>query len=134
MPAADRFIELALAVMGSVAITLAIVVALQPRPEPPQRIVMIDPARAVLGFINDGRRDLPKEAYAEELKDFQDALEAEIERLSVEHGLIVVNSASVLGGAEDVTPQILRRVNRLREERGELPPAPAPQAAEGLRP
>jgi len=105
--------------MISVAVTLGIVLVTQPAPPAPQRIVMIDPARAVLGFINDGRRDLPEAQYAEELKSFQAALEAEIERLYVEHGLIIVNSASVLGGAEDVTPQILRRVNRLQQARAE---------------
>ena len=119
MPDIDRLIELTLTGMISVAVTLGIVLVTQPAPPAPQRIVMIDPARAVLGFINDGRRDLPEAQYAEELKSFQAALEAEIERLYVEHGLIIVNSASVLGGAEDVTPQILRRVNRLRQARAE---------------
>lgn len=113
----NRYMDLALTGMISVAATLGIVLATQPVPPLPQRIVMIDPARAVLGFINDGRRELPEAEYAQELKTFQTALEDEIQRLSVEHGLVVVNSASVLGGAEDVTPQLLRRVNRLQEEK-----------------
>lgn len=119
MPDIERLIELTLTGLVSVAVSLGIVLATQPTPPAPQRIVTIDPARAVLGFINDGRRALPEAQYAEELKSFQAALEAEIERLSVGHGLIIVNSASVLGGAEDVTPQILRLVNRQQEARAE---------------
>jgi|LLEQ01.1.fsa_nt_gi hypothetical protein len=98
-----RYIELVLTALISISVTLAIVLVTTPSGLP-TGIVTIDATEAVLSFINDGdRRNLEDADYEVQARAFQGRLDAAIEKVSEEYNVIVVNSAAVLAGAQDIT-------------------------------
>lgn len=103
-----RVTELVMTALVSIAVTLTIVLMTQPVGLP-QGIVTIDASQAVLAFIQDGdRRDMEDADYEVEAMAFQERLNAAIERVAAENAVIVVNSASVLAGAQDITELVVR--------------------------
>ncbi|ULB12505.1 TrbI F-type domain-containing protein (plasmid) [Cereibacter azotoformans] len=113
-----RVVELTLTGMGSVALTLAIVLASQPRGLP-TGIVTLDATEAVLSFIRAGGKEMPDTDYEAAAKIYQADLEAAIADFAAEHSVIVVNSATVLAGAPDITHEVSQKaLARWREAKG----------------
>lgn len=104
-----RFTEHALTAIVSVAASLSIVLLTRPA-DLPTGIVTINATDAVMGFINDGRRDMDEATYKAEVAKFQERLDRAVQEIAAENNVIVVNSAVVLGGAPDITPAIVARV------------------------
>ncbi|TKA98395.1 conjugal transfer protein [Cereibacter changlensis] len=102
-----RYTELVLTALVSIAVTLTIVLATQPVGLP-TGIVTIDASQAVLAFIKDGdRRHMEDAEYEVEARAFQAKLDAAIERVAAANNVLVVNSAAVLAGAEDITALVV---------------------------
>lgn len=109
-----------LTAMASIAITLSIVLAAGPAGLP-TGIVTIDATEAVLRFIQAGGRELSDADYETEALNFQADLEAAIEEFARENAVIVVNSAVVLSGAEDITARVAEQALEKIAARGGRP-------------
>lgn len=118
-PSLGRFIELSIAAMISIAITLSIVVATQPVGLP-TGIVTIDATEAVLRFVQAGGRQMSDADYEKVALAWQADLEAAIEEFARANNVIVVNSAAVLAGAADITGLVADRALAGAAARGDL--------------
>ncbi|OUS06296.1 hypothetical protein A9Q96_09990 [Rhodobacterales bacterium 52_120_T64] len=78
--------------------------------ETPQKLVTIDATQALLGFIQTIDKDMPDDAYAIAVVEYQKQLEKEIVELAESQGLVVINAAVVLSGGTDITQYAVDRV------------------------
>ncbi len=70
-------------------------------------IVSIDAANMVMGFVAAQDPDVSQEALQARIRNLNAGLDGAIADFAQERGVIVVNSAAVLGGTRDVTPEML---------------------------
>lgn len=98
----DPMIAHVLTALVSVSTTLVIVIMTQPVGLP-TGIVTIDASEAVLRFIQAGGRNMPDADYEVEALRYQAQLEAAIDDFAAKNAVIVVNGATVLAGAPDIT-------------------------------
>ncbi|WP_342075153.1 TrbI F-type domain-containing protein [Yoonia sp. SS1-5] len=89
----------------NVAITLTIMdrYGLLHAPE----IVSIDAANMVMGFVAAQDPGISEEDLQQRIRSLNANLDGVIATFARERGVIVVNSAAVLGGTRDVTPEML---------------------------
>lgn len=89
----------------NLAVTLVVLdyAGLLERPE----IVSVNAADMLTGFVVAQDPDISEEDLARRLREMNAGLEEAIDRVARDHNLIVVNSAAVLAGPRDITPQML---------------------------
>jgi hypothetical protein len=74
------------------------------------RIVTFDPDRSVIAFIEALPEEIGEAALRDRVAGFHDAILAETAAFARANDLVLLDSAAVLTGAEDVTERILDRV------------------------
>lgn len=104
-----KILSHALTAITSVAVAVYII-TLGGLDDKPQKIVTIDATQALLGFIQTIDKDMPEDAYAAAVIDYQKQLEKEIVELAQSQGLVVINTAVVLSGGTDITQYAIERV------------------------
>lgn len=72
-----------------------------------QEIVSLDAADMVLGFVASQGPDASEEELAAGIQNLNANLDQAVQQFAQSRGVIVVNSAAVLGGTRDVTPDML---------------------------
>ena len=70
-------------------------------------IVSIDAADMVMGFVAAQDPEVSQDALHARILNLNAGLDGAIADFAKERGVIVVNSAAVLGGTRDVTPEML---------------------------
>lgn len=80
------------------------------RPE----IVSIDAANLIRGFVDAQGRDVSDEELQARVRALNANLDPIVQAYASERGLMIVNSAAVLGGARDITPDLLQQTGLLQ--------------------
>ena len=80
------------------------------RPE----IVSIDAADLIRGFVDAQGRDVSDEELQARVRALNANLDPIVQAYARERGLMIVNSAAVLGGVRDITPDLLQQTGLLQ--------------------
>lgn len=80
------------------------------RPE----IVSIDAADLIRGFVDAQGRDVSDEELQARVRALNANLDPIVQAYASERGLMIVNSAAVLGGVRDITPDLLQQTGLLQ--------------------
>ncbi len=80
------------------------------RPE----VVSIDAADLIRSFVNAQGRDVPDEELQARVRALNANLDPIVQAYAIERGLMIVNSAAVLGGVRDITPELLQQTGLLQ--------------------
>ncbi len=80
------------------------------RPE----IVSIDAADLIRGFVDAQGRDVSDEELQARVRVLNANLDPIVRAYASERGLMIVNSAAVLGGVRDITPDLLQQTGLLQ--------------------
>ncbi|MEJ8563434.1 TrbI F-type domain-containing protein [Yoonia sp. GPGPB17] len=80
------------------------------RPE----IVSIDAADLIRGFVDAQGRDVSDEELQARVRVLNANLDPIVQAYASERGLMIVNSAAVLGGVRDITPDLLQQTGLLQ--------------------
>jgi len=80
------------------------------RPE----VVSIDAADLIRSFVNAQGRDVSDEELQARVRVLNANLDPIVEAYAIERGLMIVNSAAVLGGVRDITPELLQQTGLLQ--------------------
>lgn len=99
-------------VVVNVAVTLAVLDrnGLLGAPE----IVSLNAADMVVGFIAAQGADVSEDDLEARIRTLNANLDGAIATFAEERGIVVVNSAAVLGGTRDVTPELLAALGLAR--------------------
>ncbi len=80
------------------------------RPE----VVSIDAADLIRSFVNAQGRDVSDEELQARVRVLNANLDPIVQAYAIERGLMIVNSAAVLGGVRDITPELLQQTGLLQ--------------------
>ncbi|MEO1563949.1 MAG: TrbI F-type domain-containing protein [Pseudomonadota bacterium] len=80
------------------------------RPE----VVSIDAADLIRSFVNAQGRDVSDEELQARVRALNANLDPIVEAYAIERGLMIVNSAAVLGGVRDISPELLQHTGLLQ--------------------
>ncbi len=80
------------------------------RPE----VVSIDAADLIRSFVNAQGRDVSDEELQARVRALNANLDPIVQAYAIERGLMIVNSAAVLGGVRDITPELLQQTGLLQ--------------------
>lgn len=72
-----------------------------------QEVVSLDAATMIMGFVAAQGADVSEEELQSRIRALNANLDEIVATFANERGVIVVNSAAVLGGTRDVTPDML---------------------------